>query len=207
MPFIERAIRFVKERVRCVRSMIPKKMKRIPARLMRELFVSTLKIINSIKRKGKVHPVISPRLIVTGKKMVLPPYRPELYVHGVKGGTTNSIDNMRTFLALYLCLNDEGGGNFVYNIHTMQRCSARQVIRIKKKHISMDDNVIETINKQASEELCGVEFADINMETTVNDYEERGDDSDSYFKDDDKSYKTSDDSTIAGDGNLFEGLN
>ena len=60
----------------------------------------------------------------------------------------------------------------------------------------MDDNVIETINKQASEELCSVEFAGINMETTVNDYKERGNDSDSDFEDDDKSYETSEDSTI-----------
>ena len=37
----------------------------------------------------------------------------------------------------------------------------------------MGEGVIETINKQASEELCGMEFADINMETTVNNYEER----------------------------------
>ena len=53
--------------------------------------------------------------------------------------------------------------------------------------------------------LCGVKFSDINMETTVNDYKERGDVFDSDFEDDDKSYKTSDDSTIAGDDNLSEG--
>ena len=50
-----------------------------------------------------------------------------------------------------------------------------------------------------------MEFVDINMETTVNDYKERGDDSNSDFEDDDKSYKKSDDSTIAGDGNLSKG--
>ena len=69
----------------------------------------------------------------------------------------------------------------------------------------MSDDVIETINKQASEEICGVEFADINLETTINEYKERGDDSESDFEYDDKSNETSDDSTIAGDGNLSEG--
>ena len=67
--------------------------------------------------------------------------------------------------------------------------------------------MIKTINKQASEELCDVEFAVINMKTTVDDYEERGDNSESDFEDDDKSYKTSDDSTIDGGSNLSEGPN
>ena len=111
---------------------------------------------------------------------------------------------MRTFHALYLRPNDKGGGHFVYNIHTMQRCSVCRVIVIKKKPILMDDNVIEIINKQASGELHGVEFTDINMETTANDYEERGDDFDSDFEGDDKSDETSDDSTIAGDDNLSD---
>ena len=35
VPFIERGTRFMKERVRCVRSMLPKEIQRIPARLMR----------------------------------------------------------------------------------------------------------------------------------------------------------------------------
>ena len=37
-------------------------------------------------------------------------------------------------------------------------------------------------------ELPGIEFAKINMKTIVNDYEGRGNDSDSDFEDDDKSY-------------------
>ena len=119
VPFIEQGISFVKERVRCVRSMLPKEIEQIPARLMRELVVSTVKLINSIRKKGGAHPVMSPRLIVTGRKIVLPPYWPGSCVYAIKGGTTNSIDNMRTFLVLYLRPNDEGGGHFVYNIHTM----------------------------------------------------------------------------------------
>ena len=80
--------------------MLQKRIKRVPARLMKELVVSTVKMINSIRRKGGVHLVIPPRLIVTGMKMVLPPYPPDSYMYGVKGGTTNSIDNSRTFAAL-----------------------------------------------------------------------------------------------------------
>ena len=88
-----------------------------------------------------------PRQIVTSRKMVLPPYPPGSCVYAVKGGTTNSIDNMRTFAALYLRPNDEVGGHFVYNINTMQKCSAGKVIGINKKPIPMTDLIIGTINK------------------------------------------------------------
>ena len=46
VPFIEQGIRFVKERVRCVGSILLKEIKRIPTRLMRELVGSTVKMIN-----------------------------------------------------------------------------------------------------------------------------------------------------------------
>ena len=77
---------------------------------------------------------------------------------------------MRSFGALYLRPNDEGGRRFVYNINTMQRCSVGRVIGINKKPILMADNVIATINKQAKEEIEGIEFVDINLKTTVDNY-------------------------------------
>ena len=86
---------------------------------MRELFISTIKLINSIRRKGGVHPVMSSRQIVTGRKLVLPPYPPGAFVYTVKGDSSNSVDEMRTFDAMYLRLNDKGGGHFVYIIDTM----------------------------------------------------------------------------------------
>ena len=144
VPFIERGVRSVKETVRCVRSMLPKEIKRIPTRLMRELVVSTVKMINSNRRKGGVHPVMSPRQIITGRRMVLPPLPPGSCVYAVKGNITNSIDKMRTFAALYLRPNDEGGGHFVYNINTMQRSSACRVVGVDKKPIQFDDLIIDT---------------------------------------------------------------
>ena len=62
----------------------------------------TVKMINSIRRKGGMHPVMSPRQIVTGRKLVLPPYPPGVVVYAVKGDSSNSVDEMRTFDALYL---------------------------------------------------------------------------------------------------------
>ena len=75
---------------------------------------------------------MSPRQIVTGRKLVLPSYPPGVFVYAVKGGTMNCINNMRTFDALYLRPNDEGGGHFIYNIATMQRSSTYIVIGINK---------------------------------------------------------------------------
>ena len=170
VPFIERAIRFLKERVRCVRSMLPKEIKRIPTWLMRELVMCTVKMVNSIRRKGGVHPVMLSRQIITGRRMKLPPYSPGSCIFAIRGGITNNIDHMRSFEALYLRPNNKGGGHFVYSIETMQRCSVCRVV----KPIPMTKNVIDTINKQASEEKNGIEFADINLKTTVNKYEACG---------------------------------
>ena len=99
---------------------------------MRELIISTVKMINSIRRKGGVHSVMSPRQIVTGRELILPPYPPGAVVYAVKGDSSNSIDEMRTFDALYLRPNDDGSGHFVYNINTMQRYLACRVIGVNK---------------------------------------------------------------------------
>ena len=185
--------------------MLPKEIKRIPTRLMRKLVMYTVQMINSIRRKGDVHPVMSPRHIITGRRMKLQPYPPGSCVFAIRGGTTNSVDHMRSFGTLYLRPNDEGGGHFVSNIGTMQRCSVCRVIGINKKPIPMTENVIDTINKQAGEEMNGIKFADINLKTIVNNYEARDDDSESDFEDDDKSYETSDDSAVKGDNDLADG--
>ena len=58
--------------------------------------------------------------------------------------------------------------------------------RINKKPIPMTDLIIDFINKQAKKEKQGIEFSNINKNITVNYYKERGSDSDSDFKDDDK---------------------
>ena len=187
--------------------MLPKDIKHIPTRLMRELVFSTVKMINSIRRQGGVHPVMSPRQIITGRRMVLPPYSPGSCMYAIKGNTTNSIDKTRTFAALYLRPNDEGGGHFVYNINTMQRSSICRVIGVNKKPIPFNDLVIDTINKQVKEEPEGIEFADINLKTSLNDCEDFDENSQSDFEDDDKSYETSDDSTMKGDNDMSVGTN
>ena len=100
-------------------------------------------------------------------------------MYAVKEDSLNSVDELRTFDALYLRPNDEGGRHFVYNINTMQRNLACRVIGVNKKPIPMTDLMIKVINSQASREPAGVEFTNINSNTTLDDYEARGNDSDS----------------------------
>ena len=91
---------------------------------------------------------------------------------------------MRTLYTLYLYPNNKRRGYFVYNIATIQRSSACRVIGINEKPIPMTDLIIELINKKSKEEKQGIEYSNINKNTTVNDYKERGIDSDSDFEDD-----------------------
>ena len=64
--------------------------------------------------------------------------------------------------------------------------------------------ILSIIKPQASREKGdlleeeGTEFSNMNSHTTVDNYDEDGDDS--IFDNDDKSYETSDDSTIDGGG-------
>ena len=146
---------------------------------------------------------MSPKQIITRRRMKLPSYPPGSYVYVVPEKTSNSIDKMRSFAALCLRPTNEGGGHFVYNIATMERYSVGRIIGINKKPIQMTDNVIDTINKQAKEEIKEIEYADIILETKLNDYQGNHDsDSDSRFDYDDKYYETSDDSTVKGDNDL-----
>ena len=41
--------------------------------------------------------MMSPRKIVTGRKLILPPYPPGAVVYAMKGDSSNCIDKMRTF--------------------------------------------------------------------------------------------------------------
>ena len=84
---------------------------------MVEIVYATTAMMNSIHRKGEVHGTMSPKTIVTGKRLEIPPYPSGSFVYGVHGNSIKSADKMQTLDALYLTSNDGGGGHFVYNIH------------------------------------------------------------------------------------------
>ena len=56
--FVERGIRFIKKRTTCIRSILPKEIKRITKRLMMELVYATNIMTNFIRRNGGIHHVM-----------------------------------------------------------------------------------------------------------------------------------------------------
>ena len=70
VPRAENAIRFVKERVRSVQSKTP--FDRYTKRFTIEMLKRVVVLINSFRRKSGVHPVMSPRQILFGKKFKAP---------------------------------------------------------------------------------------------------------------------------------------
>jgi hypothetical protein len=206
--FIERCIRFTKERIRGVRSMLP--FKKVPKRLLMEIVYTIVQLMNAVRRSGGVHPTMSARQIVTGKKLIIPPFMPGALVYGVPGGSSNSVEKMRTFDALYLRPNDGGGGHFVYNISTKQRNSVPRVIGLSGKAIPMTNEIIKTINDQGAQEDQpeGLIFGDRNNLTTILDLEpcEEGEEKNPEFNDDDASDRSygpkDDDSELSNDHDM-----
>ena len=63
---IERQIRFVKDRIRSVRALMP--FKKVPSAFMIEMVVRVVQLTASMPNQNGIHQVLSPREIVTGKK-------------------------------------------------------------------------------------------------------------------------------------------
>jgi hypothetical protein len=63
---VERQIRFLKERIRAVRVMMP--YKKIPKQFTIGMVHRITALINSLPKQNGIHSVLSPREIVTGKK-------------------------------------------------------------------------------------------------------------------------------------------
>ena len=70
VEFVERMIKFVKERIRVVQVAMP--YKTIPKRLMIEMVHRVVILMNSLPHKGSLHSILSPREIVTGNKFRCP---------------------------------------------------------------------------------------------------------------------------------------
>ena len=65
VEFVERMVRFVKERIQVVRLTIP--YKTIPKRLTIEMVHRVVILMNSLSFQGSLYRILSPREIVTGK--------------------------------------------------------------------------------------------------------------------------------------------
>ena len=70
VPRAENAIKFVKERVRCVQSELP--FRKLPRRFTIEMVKRLVVLINSFRRRTGIHSVMSPRQILYGRKFIPP---------------------------------------------------------------------------------------------------------------------------------------
>jgi hypothetical protein len=96
---VKRQIRFLKERIRAVRLMMP--YKKIPKRFTIEMVHKVTMLINSLPKNNGIHSILSPREIVTGKKFRCLSIKIGQYVQGHTGGS-NSTDQERCVDALYI---------------------------------------------------------------------------------------------------------
>jgi hypothetical protein len=168
VQFIERTIRFVKDRVRGLRAMMRTlKYKQLPRRFLIECVYKIVVLINSLVRKGGVSEFISAREIMTGRKLRLPPHKIGQFVHASVGETSNLTDVYRTFEALYIGRNDNGSGHYVFDIRTAGRKSTSRVIALPMSQRVMERiNAIGTHDKQPEDIVIG----DRNDQQTVDDF-------------------------------------
>jgi hypothetical protein len=169
---IERQIRFVKERIQSVQMMLP--YKKLPIRFLIKLVSRVTMLMNSISKKGGIHRIISPRELITGKKLRVPEHHIGQYVQGYNGGN-NDTGKERSIDALYIGRADNGSGHVVFKLSTKQRVSVNRVTAITPTtdHIKLVEDIAEAENQPE-----GLEFANINGKITLDDFIEGINDND-----------------------------
>ena len=164
---IKRINPFLKKRIRCIRCNIS--FTKLPRRFLIEVVLRTTILINSLPRKDGVHPTLSPREIVTGKKFCVPQYEIGDYVQAhTMPKVSNGTGEERTVDTLYLGPPDNGSSHDVFKLSTKQKISARKVTLIP-----MTADIIKKVNimrKEEGETDC-LEFTDLFGNITTHDIE------------------------------------
>ena len=188
-PNIERCIRHVKERCRCVFASL--NFKRLPRRLITELASSTVYWINCCPRSDGVHPTLSPRAILTGQVLTeknvefqfgdfLQPTEPSR-----TNATKNSMDE-RTCDAIYCRPSGNAQGGFlVYKLSTAQLVHRNTAVLA---HSS--DAIAEQVEAIAANEKMpsGIAFGDRLNNPTILDFDtDPGNDQEDDISDDEYS--------------------
>jgi hypothetical protein len=113
-------------------------------------------LVNSLPIQNGIHSVLSPREIVTGKKIQMSFHQYiGQYVQGHTGGT-NSTDQERSVDSLYIRRADNGSGHVVFKLNTKQPVSVNWVTVIPTT-----DAIIKTINDigEGESQPEGIELA------------------------------------------------
>jgi hypothetical protein len=176
---VERQIRFLKERIRAVRMMMP--YNKLPKRFTIEMVHRVTILINSMPKQNGIHSVLSPREIVTGKKFRCPSIKIGQYVQGHTGGS-NDTGQERSVDSLYIGRSDNGSGHEVFKLSTKQPISVNRVTIIPT-----NESTIKAVNDIGEQEAQpeGIEFSDINGRVTLQDFATEDNDEDSNASDED----------------------
>ena len=203
-PNIERCIRHVKERVRCTSAAI--QFPRLPRRLTVALVDSTIYWINCAPRRDGVHPVLSPRTIMTGQQLTSKNVEFQFgdFVQATQPPRTpnsgNSMDE-RTSDAIY-CFpsGNTQGGFWVYKLSTNQ-----VVHRNRAKLAHSNDIVAKQVEAIAANENApdGLTFGDRTGAATILDFETEAMEFDDDLSDDE--YQNDPDDELEDDHDIDDG--
>jgi hypothetical protein len=157
--------------------------KKLPKRFLIELVYRVTMLMNSLPKKGGIHHIISPRELITGKKLRVPEHPIGQYVQGHTVGTSDT-GKERSVDALYIGRADNGSGHVVFKLSIKQPVLVNRVTVIAPTadHIKFVNDMAEAENQ-----LEGLEFADVNSKVTLEDFMDGidNDEDDSNVSDDD----------------------
>jgi hypothetical protein len=140
--------------------------KKLPIQFLIELVFRVTMLMNSIPKKGGIHRIISPRELITGKKLRVPEHHIGQYVQGHTGGN-NDTGKERSVDASYIDRADNGSGHVIFKLSMNQRVSVNRVTAITPiaDHIKLVEDIAEAKNQPE-----GLEFANINGKVTLDDF-------------------------------------
>ena len=163
--FVERNIRFIKERCRCAYAEIP--YNHIPRRMTMHLVYTTVFWINSFPRNEGVSNTMGPRLLMSGIK---PSMRHAKYQFGEYFQTHEESKNdmsERTLDAIFIGpIGNIQGGFYALNLSTGQ-----QIKRFRATTLPVSDAIITRVHQLAEAENApqGLSFGDRDNNTTIHD--------------------------------------
>lgn len=100
-------------------------------------------LVKLIPQKGDIHPVLSPRQIITGIPLQLPPMTMGQYIQGHIDGT-NNMDQEQPVCALYIGMADNDIGHNLFKLNTEDTISINRITEIP-----MMRDFIKNINKMS----------------------------------------------------------
>jgi len=169
VPEIERYIRTVKERVRSIATVLP--FERYPPRLIVEMVYNCIFWLNSFPHKNGVHATMSPRAIMTGKRITYDKHcKLEFGTYVQTHKKHNNSMDPRTPGAIALRpTGNEQGGHYFLSLHTGKR-----ILRNNWTVLPTPNDVVDAIHKlaAASKQAGGIIFTDKDGNILTNDDDE-----------------------------------